>query len=358
MHPLTVLVIDDMRSAHDTATLAARLLARELDVPITTLTAYSGIEGAQLLRAHADIHLVILDVHLPGSDVDGRLIGALTRELHPAARILPFTGDRDPATAADLQALGMEPPAIKPIAPKDLAVRMRQLLDQPASGEPAPLQNFLASHTRKMVQLLEHGAATRLPAVALLAHDHLVRAGLTHILQEVRQELSFTLVNQGGTAETLSVELQRGETRLVICIPEELRTAEELAAPFHVPLLVYASIDSTVEALARPWSLVVGPTATAELVDAIQQTLAGACYRTPDIAAVVGLNERQHTIIQSITQGATNTQIAAAIGVSEHWVRHLISALYEQLGLPPSRAALLNWAKHAPLHLLEERHWS
>lgn len=357
MHPLIVLVIDDMRAAHDTAVFATQLLARELAVPVTTLTAHSGVEGAQLLRTQAEIHLVILDIHLPGPDVDGRLLGALIRDLHPAARILPFTGDRNPATAADLQALGMDAPAIKPISPEALAARMRQALERPANGEAPPLQTFLAHHTRKMVQLLEHGVVTRSPSIALLAHNHLVRAGLVHLLQEVRQQLPFTLVNCSGARETLSAELQRGETRLLICTPEELRIAEEFTAPFHVPLLVYTSIDSASEAIERPWSVVVGPTSTAELVDAIQQTLAGTCYRNPFIAAVVGLSQRQHTIIQLMSQGATNAQIAAAISVSEHWVRHIISALYDQLSLPPSRGALLHWAAEAPLYLLDQRHW-
>jgi len=357
MDPLTILIIDDNKAAHDTAILAAQLLARELGVPIAMRTAYTGIEAVQQLQAHTQIQLVILDIHLPGRDIDGRLLGSLIRELHPDARILPFTADRNPATARDLQALGMEAPALKPIAPDALAARMRELLQRPASSEPPPLQGFLANQTRQLVQLLEQAAATRLPAIALLAHNHLVRAGLTHILEHARQHLPFTLMIQTGAAETLSNGLHSGETRLLVCTPDELRAAEEFALACHVPLLVYASIDAAPAALERPWSVVVGPTSTAELVEAIAQTLAGKCYRNPCIAAVASLTERQYTIIQQLTRGANTAQIAAAVGISDNWVRHVISALYDQLGVAPSRGALLTWAREAPLHLLERRQW-
>lgn len=357
MHPLTVLIIDDTTDAHDTALLATQMLSRELGVPVAARTAHSGLEAVQQLQAHEQIDLALLDIHLPGRDVDGRLLAALIRELHPDARILPFTADRDPATARDLEALGMEKPALKPIAPKALAARMREMLQCPVVADPPPLQRFLAKQTRQMVQLLEQAATTRLPEVALLARDHLVRAGLTHLLEEARQQLPFTLMIQTGTSEALSSELHSGQIGLLVCTPDGLRTAEQFAVSHHVPLLVYTSIDDAEVALERPWSVVVGPTSTEELVEAMERTLNGERYRNPFVAAVASLSERQYAIIQHLARGASTPLIAAAIGISEDRTRHLISGLYDQLGIAPTRAALLTWASEAPLHLLERRHW-
>lgn len=355
MSSITVLIVDDTRSARRTAVLATELLEEELGVAITALTAETGIEGAQHLREQPHIDLVVLDIHLPGRDVDGRMLGALTRELHPHAHILPFTADRSPSTAAELEALGMDAPVVKPIAPRELANRIRHALQQPVRPASAPLQTFLANQTLQMVELLEQGASPDRPRIALVAEGHLLHHALTNILAEVNTLLPFVLVSQTGGIHALSAALQRGEIRLLVCPTRELRVAENLAQAYQVPILVYSVIEDAEEALERPWSVVVGPTCAAELAQAIKQTLDGKAYRNPYAADVVRLTERQRTILPLIVQGRSTAEIAKSVGISPDWARHVIGDIYDNLGLPHTRAALLNWAQSAPLHLITQR---
>lgn len=355
MERLTFLVIDDTRGSRETALFAAEIVAETLGRQLIPLTAESGIEGARLLRERDHIDLVLLDIHFDGSDVDGRLLSALIRELHPQARILPFTADRKPETLADIQMLGLDAPVLKPVNPHQLAERLRQIVEQTGTPQEPPLQTFLASQSRKMVELIEQRATPGLKTVALLARDHLVRAGLSRLLEKAGTLAPITLLDPDRKDADLRSDLQAGRVHMLVCTPDALRQAEELATLFGIPLLIYATIDTAEGALERLWSVIVGPANSTELVEAIQKTLAGERYRQTHIEALVRLDERQARIVTMLTQGASNEQIAAAINVSPNWIRHVMRELYKQLDIEHTRGAVLTWANEAPVHLLSER---
>jgi DNA-binding NarL/FixJ family response regulator len=356
MESLTIIAIDDDRRSRDTVVLAGTLLAQQLGTPITVLTARTGVEGIALLERQqpGGVQLVVLDIHLPGIDLDGRLIGPYIRETYPCIPILPFTGDRDGTIATQLIDLGMEAPVIKPIQPERLAERMAHSLGQRQRAVGAvALQPFLAAHARQFAGLLQQRQGVRTLQLALFSNSHLNLAGLSRIFEDLHA-LQPVVISAASSQPTPVIDaIRSGHVDLLVCVPATQPAAATLAATHGVPLLIYADATDAAGWLNAPQSLVVGPTSAEELAHAVQATITGERYRNAEVAAVLGLSPRQHTIITMLLRGSTTAQIAAAVGLSEHRLRHIISALYDQLGLVHSRAALMQWAQRAPLRLLE-----
>lgn len=351
METPTILVIDDSPPARETARAAAALL--EGCQPRLVL-ARSGMEAVQLLRDPPQVDLVLLDVHLPGADVDGRLLGSLIREALPQAVILPFTGDRQPQTVEVLRALGMEEPVFKPVAPEMLAERMREALEQSCAGEPLAIQPFLAGQALQLAELLEQRARRSPLSLALLAHSHLARAGLAHVLGEIGHILPVEIAVASGQAEPIRTALRGGGIDLLVCASDTLAEGDSLHRTHGLPLLIYAGAADARPALASRHSVLVGPTVPEELARALQMTLEGDQYRDPQVEAVLGLTPRQHQIVTMLAHCATTAQIARAVGLSPDRLRHVLTDLYDQLDLPHIRPALIAWAQAAPLHLCEE----
>ena len=351
--PLTILAVDDSPAAREAVRTAAALLAAPLGCRPRVLTARSGVEAVQLLRDPPAVDLVVLDVHLPGADVDGRLIGSLIREALPDAAILPFTGDRQPQTLAMLRALGMAAPVLKPAAPEALAQRMQAALARRGAAPPSPVQPLLASQALQLAALLEQGVRRQTVHVAILARTHLARAGLAHVLGAVGPHLPVEVGVSCSEGAPIIAAARAGTVDLLVCAPDALAEGEALCRTHGLPLLIYASGADAAPALAGPHSVIVGPAPADALDRAIQVTRDGAPYRDAQVAAVLGLTDRQCRILSLLATGATTAQIARAVGLSADRLRHVLTALYDQLGLPHARPALVAWAQEAPLHLRE-----
>jgi DNA-binding NarL/FixJ family response regulator len=56
------------------------------------------------------------------------------------------------------------------------------------------------------------------------------------------------------------------------------------------------------------------------------------------------LNDREKTLVELVTAGNANKEIAEILGVSEKTVRNLLSALYAKLGAKGQREALVQWS--------------
>mgnify|MGYP001619162377 CR=1 FL=1 len=88
--------------------------------------------GADAVRVAAEIDapidLILSDVVMPG--VRGATAVADVRRNHPKARALFMTGYADARSLADLR----DPLLQKPFTPRDLLVRVREVLDSPASA--------------------------------------------------------------------------------------------------------------------------------------------------------------------------------------------------------------------------------
>jgi CheY-like chemotaxis protein len=234
MAATTIIAIDDDRSARETVVVAVERLNERRTQPLELLLARTGLEGINVLRVQpaTSVGLVILDIHLPGADIDGRLIGPFIRETFPDLPILPFTGDRDTTVAAQLVALGMEPPVIKPIAPDGLAERIAHSLTsrQKTVTSPVPLQPFLADQARQLVGLLQQRRDAQTIHVALFAQDHLALSGLQHIVSDLvaQQLLAISIASRQATP--IVEAIRANQVDLLLCAPDALTDAARITA--------------------------------------------------------------------------------------------------------------------------------
>ncbi|UFN49522.1 response regulator [Roseomonas sp. OT10] len=120
--PGTVLIVDDEATV--------RLLAGEVlaELGCTPLAAADGPEALRLLRATAQVDLLITDVGMPGG-MNGRQLADAARTQRPGLKVLFITGYAEAALFKD----GVLPPGmqilVKPFAMEELANRIREMLE-------------------------------------------------------------------------------------------------------------------------------------------------------------------------------------------------------------------------------------
>ncbi len=354
MSEIAVLIVDDAAEARTTARQAVALASESRAAPLITLEASSGEECVRMLRTRGEtVRVVVLDLNFPG-DMDGRLVGPLIRAEFPTTQIIPFTADRQAADPHHWQTFGLPEPLLKPCAPEALAQRITAALDQPVGAPPSPVQAVLVDQARQMVQLIQR---TRLAngamQVGVLARTHLEQAGLAFVLGEVRQELPLEIAVASADADAVRRFSQGHRLDVLLAVPQLSEAARRVAAAQGLPLLIYASVEDARRVLAeKDLSVVVGRTTPNEMITAFLAVLNGERYRHPQIMGVLSLTVRQRQIIARLLDGASTEQIANEVGLSAERVRHVFAELYKQLRLPPTRPALLAWARVAPLHLL------
>lgn len=93
-----------------------------------TLVAYNGAQALELLQAHTDVALVLLDVMMPG--MSGYEVSERIRQLHPIYQlpILLLTVRQSPADIAAGLDAGANDFLVKPFAAKELMARAKTLL--------------------------------------------------------------------------------------------------------------------------------------------------------------------------------------------------------------------------------------
>ncbi|POA99472.1 phosphodiesterase [Chromobacterium sinusclupearum] len=90
--PWKVLIVDDEKDVHTATRIALRGISYK-ERPLELLSAYSGGEAFQLLRQHADIALIMLDVVMESEDAGLRLVHRIREELaNGVVRIVLRTG--------------------------------------------------------------------------------------------------------------------------------------------------------------------------------------------------------------------------------------------------------------------------
>src|SRR5262249_19185963 len=116
----TLLIIDDEADVRDVLDFVLQQQG------FRVLSAANGSQGLELLRAHPDVHLVLLDVLMPGQDGPATL-DAL-REVNPRLRCCFMTGETDQHSLTDLRKRGAAHVFRKPFSPTDLAKTVSRLI--------------------------------------------------------------------------------------------------------------------------------------------------------------------------------------------------------------------------------------
>ena len=181
----------------------------------------------------------------------------------------------------------------------------------------------------------------------LIADDHtIVRMGIVSLL---KMNDDFEVVGEAkngkvAVSEALSKRPDVVVMDLMMPIMDGIAATKAIKAKLpetHVVLLTTFSLsDGIAEALAAgAEGAVFKSAADTELVTAIRRVAAGKTYVSPDIKRLLAsdppieaLSPRQKEILESITHGLSNTEIARQLGISPTVVRDHTTALFAKLG--------------------------
>jgi len=196
----------------------------------------------------------------------------------------------------------------------------------------------------------------------LIADDHtVVRAGLKAILAF---EKDFDVVGEaanGLLAVKKAKELQPDVIIMDLMMPKlggAEATAKIIDTDPGVRVLIltsYGSAEDINKALSAGASGVLMKTASDEqLSDAIRKVVQGVKVVPPEIARtmrldppVTDLTQRQLEILQSVTRGLSNEDIAKQFDISPSGVKHHLTAIFTKLGASTrSEAVAIALRKH------------
>ena len=181
----------------------------------------------------------------------------------------------------------------------------------------------------------------------LLADDHaVVRAGLKAILN---LEKDFRIIGEaenGSDAARLAGELRPDIVIMDLLMPgmdcaEAVRLVLKACPAARVLVLTsYGSSDEIRFALdAGATGAVTKNLSNPELTDAIRKTAAGERVLSPEIEGTLAedrtdvvLSERQRVIVDSITRGLSNGEIALQLGISRTRVKQHLTEVFQTLG--------------------------
>ena len=181
----------------------------------------------------------------------------------------------------------------------------------------------------------------------LLADDHaVVRAGLKAILNLERDFRVIGEAENGSDAARLTGELQPDVVIMDLLMPgmdcaEAVRLVLKACPAARVLVLTsYGSSDEIRFALdAGATGAVTKNLSNPELTDAIRKTAAGERVLSPEIEGTleeartdIVLSERQRVIVDSITRGLSNGEIALQLGISRTRVKQHLTEVFQTLG--------------------------
>lgn len=211
----------------------------------------------------------------------------------------------------------------------------------------------------------------------LIVDDHPVfRSGLRRLLES---EPDFAVVGEasnGVEAVTLARELSPDIMMLDLVIPgssglEVLQEVRALSPPISAIVLT-AAIDKT--AIARALQLgargiVLKDAPADQIIESIRTVLKGQYWvdreAVSDLVQVLqgfmprrapdhmnfGLSAREMEVVEAITAGYSNREIAQKLGLSEQTVKHHVTNIFDKLGLSNRMELVLFAVSH---HLVDE----
>ena len=122
-----ILLVDD--EVPFVETMTKRLTKRNL----TVLSAFSGKEGLEKLKEHAEIDVVILDVKMPG--LDGLEALRVIKKTHPLVEVIILTGHASAETAVEALSLGAFDYLVKPCDVSTLLKKANEAYDRKKAAE-------------------------------------------------------------------------------------------------------------------------------------------------------------------------------------------------------------------------------
>ena len=180
-----------------------------------------------------------------------------------------------------------------------------------------------------------------------VADDHaLVRMGLVTLL---KMESDIDVVGEAEDGRAAVSEIQKSKPDVVVMdlmMPEmdgidATRQLQDLLPPARTLILTTSSSSTDISnALgAGAAGAILKSAANAELLSAIRKLARGERYVSPGVQALLSedppiptLTDRQREILQSITRGLTNPDIAAQFGISLASVKDHVNLIFAKLG--------------------------
>ena len=181
----------------------------------------------------------------------------------------------------------------------------------------------------------------------LIVDDHaIVRMGLASILGTRKDIEVVGDAEDGASAIRKTQKLAPDVVLMDIVMPEmdgATATAEILRVRPGTKILILTSFgtaDGIAHALdAGAAGALIKNVDYAELVDAIRAVATGETVISPEITKMLResppvpeLTERQRDILESMTRGLTDADIARQFGISQNMAREHITAIYQKIG--------------------------
>ena len=185
------------------------------------------------------------------------------------------------------------------------------------------------------------------PIRILIADDHaLVRMGLSALLETQPGLAIIGEAEDGETAVSLSLKLRPDVIIMDYMMPKTDGTAatERILASLPTAKIIILTSYITAEGIARALQAgaagaLVKNGETADLVKAIRDVMDGKKAVSPEITCVLEecgelkrLSERQELVLELITRGLTNRDIASHLNLQEDSVKKLVSLIFEKIG--------------------------
>ena len=181
----------------------------------------------------------------------------------------------------------------------------------------------------------------------LIADDHaIVRTGLASLLGRKPDLEVVGEAEDGEAAVTETLRLKPDVVVMDLLMPR--MSGAEATAAIHARqpetkiliLTSYGDANDIRIALGNgATSAAVKSLPNAELVDVIRATAAGTRFLSPEVAQLLAddepiadLSPRQRQILESITRGLSNAQIALLLGISPESVKTHVANLFGKIG--------------------------
>ena len=181
----------------------------------------------------------------------------------------------------------------------------------------------------------------------LVADDHkIVRIGLKALISQQKDLVCVGEADDGNDAVRKALELKPDVITMDLMMPGmdgETATAElreRLPSAQVVTLTSFSTSDGIQAALdAGASGALMKTTADTTLLTAIRAVAEGKTFISPEVRKLMTndppiprLSDRQKDVLQSLTQGLTNKEIAQRFGLCKGRVEELVNTIFLKLG--------------------------